>query len=200
MGVHIYDKNGTNMIEDFNNWLLAFKAGKREAVNVLYEEFRPSFVNWMVKKHHCSEEEAIDVFQDSILVLYKNAKAGKLENLRSELKTYLFGIGKNIFLIRLRNQKKTTSDAPLKFVESSEMGAEDNLQSMDRKKMIANMLKKMQHPCQRILYLFFYRQYSIEAIQKNLNYKSQEVVRTQKKRCIKALQKQMQKEFKRADI
>lgn len=188
------------MIEDFNNWLSAFKAGKREAVNVLYEEFRPSFVNWIIQKHNCSEEEAIDIFQDSIIVLYKNAKAGKLQNIKSQLKTYLFGIGKNLFLLRLRKRKQTTSDVPLEFIESSEMGAEGNLQSIDRKKMIADLLKQMQHPCQRILYLFFYRQYSIESIQTNLNYKSPEVVRTQKKRCIKALQKQMLKEFKRADI
>ena len=79
------------MIEDFNDWLLDFKAGKREAVNLLYEEFRPSFVNWMLQKYNCNEEEAIDIFQDSVMVLYKNAKAGKLENLRSKLKTYLFG-------------------------------------------------------------------------------------------------------------
>jgi len=188
------------MIEDFNNWLSDFKAGKRKAVNMLYEEFRPSFVNWMLQKYNCNQEEAIDIFQDSIMVLYKNAKAGKMESLRSQLKTYLFGIGKNIFLIKRRRQKATTSDDSLKFMESPELGAEGNLQSMDRKKMIAQLLKKMQHPCQRILYLFFYRQYSIEAIQKNLNYKSQEVVRTQKKRCIKALQKQMAKEFKRVDI
>ncbi len=188
------------MIEDFNNWLSEFKVGKREAANVLYEEYRPSFVNWMLQKHNCNEEEAIDIFQDSIIALYKNARAGKIDNLKSQLKTYLFGIGRNIFLLRIRKQKKTTSDESLKFMESSEIGAEKKLQSIDRKKMIAHLLKQMQHPCQRILYLFFYRQYSIEAIQKNLNYKSQEVVRTQKKRCIKALQKQMAKEFKRVDI
>lgn len=189
-------------MEDFNNWLIDFKAGKREAVNVLYEEFRPAFVNWMLQKHNCNEEEAVDIFQDSIIVLYKNAKVGKLDNLRSQLKTYLFGIGRNIFLLRLRKreQKPTTSDTPLQFMESSEVGAEKKLQSIDRKKMIARLLKQMQHPCQRILQLFFYHQYSIEAIQKNLNYKSPEVVRTQKKRCIKALQKQMAKEFKRVDI
>ena len=190
------------MIEDFNNWLSAFKAGKREAANLLYEEFRPSFVNWMLQKHDCSEEEAIDIFQDSIIALYKNAKAGKLDNLKSQLKTYLFGIGKNIFLLRLRKRQKqpTTSDAPLEFMESPDGGAESKLQSMDRKKMIAYLLKQMQLPCQRILHLFFYRRYSIEAIQKTLNYKSQEVVRTQKKRCIRALKKQMVKEFKRVDI
>ncbi|MEZ4885342.1 MAG: sigma-70 family RNA polymerase sigma factor [Chitinophagales bacterium] len=188
------------MLEDFNDWLQDFKAGKREAVNVLYDEFRSSFVHWILKKHNCSEEDAVDIFQDAIIALYKNAKAGKLENLTSQLKTYLFAIGKNIFLSQLRQRKETTSDAPLEFTESSEIRAQDMLQSMDRKKMIARLLKQMQHPCQRILYLFFYRQYSIEAIQKDLNYKSQDVVKTQKRRCIKALQAQMAKEFKRDDI
>jgi len=188
------------MIEGFNDWLKNFKAGKKEAVNLLYEEFRPSFVHWMVQKYDCTEEDAIDVFQDTIIVVYKNAQAGKLDKLKSSLKTYIFGVGKNVLSTKLRRHKAKTFESPLAFMESPEMGAEEKMELMERKKMIANMLKKMQIPCQRILHLFFYRRYSVEAIQKTLNYKSREVVRTQKKRCIKGLQKRMKQELNQKNL
>ncbi len=188
------------MLENFDSWLIAFKAGKREATNSLYEEHRTSFINWLVKKHHCSKEDAIDIFHDSIIVLYKNAQRGKLDTMTSQLRTYLFGIGRNIFFERLRHQKLDTSESPLESMETAEMGIEKKLQLDDRKNMMAQLLKQMADPCQSILYLFYYRRYSIEAIQKSLNYKSTEVVRTQKKRCVIALKKQFNKVFKKSDI
>lgn len=188
------------MVEDFDNWLVDFKAGKKEATNSLYNEYRPFFVKWLIRKHHCSQEDAIDIFHDSIIVLYKNAQKGKLDVMTSQLKTYLFGIGRNIFFERLRRQKPATSESPLMSMESSEIGAEKQLQLRDRKKLMAQLLKRMADPCKSIIYLFYYRQYSIEAIQKNMNYKSSSVVRTQKKRCIIAFKKQFEKALKKSDI
>ncbi|MGB0929734.1 MAG: RNA polymerase sigma factor [Chitinophagales bacterium] len=188
------------MVEDFDSWLVDFKAGKKEATNSLYNEYRPFFVKWLVKKHHCSKEDAIDVFHDSIIVLYKNAQKGKLDVMTSQLKTYLFGIGRNIFFERLRKKTPITSESPLELMEAAEMGIEKKLQLSDRKKMMAQLLKRMADPCKSIIYLFYYRQYSIEAIQKNMNYKSSSVVRTQKKRCVSAFKKQFEKALKKSDI
>jgi len=135
------------MVQEFNSWLIEFKAGKRQAANVLYDEYRPVFVKWMRKKHKCNEEVAIDVFQDSIIILYKNAQKGKLDDLQSKLQSYLFGIGQNVFLRRVTRQKKTSSEEELKGMKSPEMGIEKQLQLKDRKKMIAQLLKKMRDPC-----------------------------------------------------
>ncbi|MGB1241246.1 MAG: RNA polymerase sigma factor [Chitinophagales bacterium] len=188
------------MVEDFDNWLIDFKAGKKEATNRLYNEYRPFFVKWLVKKHHCSKEDAIDVFHDSIIVLYKNAQRGKLDNMTSQLKTYLFGIGRNVFFERLRKKTPPTSESPLMSMESLDMGAEKKLQLMDRKKLVSQLLKRMENPCRGILYLFYYRQYSIEAIQKSMNYKSIDVVRSQKGRCVKAFKKQFDKVLRKSEL
>ncbi|MFK7906289.1 MAG: RNA polymerase sigma factor [Chitinophagales bacterium] len=187
-------------MENFNEWLTDFKAGKSKAVNMLYEEFRPVFVLWLLGKFKCEEEEAIDIFQDSIIIIYKNAHMGKLNKMSSQLKTYLFAIGKNVFLKRREKKKTTVSDEPLKHIPSPEIDAEKQLQLKDRKKMIAQLLKKMKDPCKTILYLFFYRRYSIEAIQKSMNYKSREVVRSQKVRCIKGLEKKVWQMVKSGEI
>lgn len=189
-------------MNNFNSWLPEFKAGKTSAVNVLYEEFRPFFVKLMQQKHRCNEEEAVDIFQDTIIVLYKNAQAGKLDDLQSQLKTYFFRVGVNIFLKRLEKQKRNNNaqEISLQRREGENIGIEQQLQLKDRKKLIAQLLKRMENPCQTILYLFYYRRYSIEAIQKSMNYSSSSVVRTQKKRCVRAFERQLKKVTKQFDV
>ncbi|MGB0931642.1 MAG: RNA polymerase sigma factor [Chitinophagales bacterium] len=185
---------------DFQIWLKEFKAGKKQAVNVLYDEYRPVFVKWMAQQYRCREEEAVDVFQDSIIALYKNAQRGKLDALKSSLQTYLFAIGKNVHLNRLRRQKELVSEDALSSMETQDEGVERKLQMNDRKKLIAQLLNKMKDPCKSILYLFYYHRYSIEAIQKTMKYNTMDVVKTQKRRCIKGLEKRMAMVMKKGDI
>ena len=188
------------MTGDFQTWLSGFKAGKKEAVNVLYDEYRPVFVKWLIRKYQCMEDEAVDVFQDSIIALYKNAQLGRLDDLKSSVQTYLFAIGKNVYLNRLRKRKELVSDEALSSVETNEQGIEQKLQSNDRKKLIAKLLNQMKDPCKSILYLFYYRRYSIEAIQKAMKYNSIDVVKTQKKRCIRGLEKRIAVVVQKEDI
>lgn len=185
---------------DFQKWLKGFKSGNKQEVNVLYDSYRPVFVKWLIGRYECMEEEAIDVFQDSIIVLYKNAQLGKLEGLKSSLQTYLFAIGKNIYLNRLRAKKKLVSDEILLSMKTNEGSIDQKLQLNDRKKLIAQLLTKMKDPCKSILYLFYYRRYSIEAIQKTMKYNTPDVVKTQKNRCIKGLEKRISLVMKKGEI
>ncbi len=188
------------MKADFQTWLKDFKSGKKQAVSVLYDEYRPVFVKWLGQKYHCRDEEAVDIFQDSVIALYKNAQLGRLDELRSSLQTYLFGIGRNIYLNRLRKQKELVSEDTLSTMKTTEEGVERKLQMNDRKKLIAQLLNKMKDPCKSILHLFYYRRYSIEAIQKVMKYNTTEVVKTQKRRCIKGLEKRIALVMKKGDI
>ncbi|MFK7908879.1 MAG: RNA polymerase sigma factor [Chitinophagales bacterium] len=185
---------------NFEAWLKDFKAGNKQAVSVLYDEYRPVFVKWLSQQYRCGGEEAVDIFQDSVIALYKNAQRGKLDVLKSGLQTYLFAIGKNVYLNRLRSRKETVSESALSTMKTEEEGVERKLQMNDRKKLIAQLLNKMKDPCKSILYLFYYRRYSIEAIQKAMKYNTVEVVKTQKKRCIKGLEKRMAQVMKKGDI
>lgn len=190
----------TGKMEDFQAWLKKIKTGNKQAINILYDEYRPVFVKWLIQQYRCGEEEAVDIFQDSVIALYKNAQRGKLDVLKSGVRTYLFAIGKNIYLNRLRSQKETVSEDALSAMQTQEEGAERRLQMNDRKKLIAQLLNKMKDPCKSILYLFYYRRYSIEAIQKAMKYNTVEVVRTQKRRCIKSLEKRIAQVIKRGEI
>jgi DNA-directed RNA polymerase specialized sigma24 family protein len=74
----------------------------QRGLTLLYESFRPEFVNWITKFTGCNGEDASEYYQAAVLIMYDNIHNGRLEDLRSSLKTYLFSIGKNLIWDRNR--------------------------------------------------------------------------------------------------
>ena len=54
-----------------------------------------------------SDEDVSDVFQDTIIILYKQISEDNL-NLTTDLKGYFFGIARNVWSAQLRKKQKTT--------------------------------------------------------------------------------------------
>lgn len=172
-------------------WLNSVRNENSKALELVYRAYRIEFVNWLCTKTSANKEMALDVFQESVLALYKNAKLGRLDNITSSVKTYLFAIGKQIFLYKNRQHKiKTKSlieeDVPLRqlMVFPKET---DSL--TDRQQMISKLLKKMRPNCKNILYLFYYENHRLKEIAEKLNYKNTNVVKVMKIRCMEALRK-----------
>jgi RNA polymerase sigma factor (sigma-70 family) len=74
-------------------------------LNWLYDNYLQSVRDY-VFKNSGSAEDVSDVFQESIILLYKQISENKL-NLTSDLKGYFFGIARNIWNSMLRRKRKT---------------------------------------------------------------------------------------------
>lgn len=75
-----------------------------KAYEILYQFYYPSVKNF-ITKNSGSEEDAEDIFQETILVLLE--KVPKTDfNLTSSLKTYIFAISSNLWLKKLRDGSK----------------------------------------------------------------------------------------------
>src|SRR4249920_1723065 len=72
------------------------KSGDQKALSHLYETFRSEFLRWVMKDFKCPEDDTKDLFQVAVLVVYENIQKGKLDQMTSSLKTYLFSVGKNL--------------------------------------------------------------------------------------------------------
>ena len=63
-----------------------------KALKEVYQKYRNEFLHWAVRNHSCSMEEAKDVFQQGVVILYENVKLGKVTQITTQVKTYLFSI------------------------------------------------------------------------------------------------------------
>ncbi len=181
-------------------WIEAVKSGDSKALELVYRAYRKPFVNWLTQQTSCNQDMALDVFQESVLALYKNAKSGRLDDLKSGIKTYLFAIGKRVWLYRNRQHKVKTSAMEIEDLPVKELIVNpSNLDSMsERQQLVSQLLSKMRPSCRSILFSFYYENLRLKEVAEKLNYKSVNVVKAMKGRCMEALKKMVYQHIKTA--
>ena len=163
---------------------------KKRDNKVLAQIYKDVFpvVRYYVQNHDGSQEDAKDVFQESIIVAFKQISADKLE-IKTGFEAYLYGIARLVWLKILRNKKihtlnlneiKETSTP----YESLEQTVEDDLEM----RLFRKYFRKLGPECQKLLQMITdkipYTQIALE-----LGYKSEKIVRNKKYKCKEYLMK-----------
>lgn len=176
------------------------KNGGDKEIVALYNEYKIHFVKWATYKYNISADDACDIFQDSIIAFYKNIKQEKISELKYSVKTYLYGIGKNILFNKLKYKSKfdDTFDG-FEAIPCTNLYNEWEINA-DAKHYIKEVLKKLGEPCYTLLRLYYYSEYSMEAIAREIKSKSANVVKSQKVRCLNALRKLVEDKFSLEDL
>jgi RNA polymerase sigma-70 factor (ECF subfamily) len=179
------------------DFITRLKGNPNKTLIGLYRDYRKEFLSWSWKAYKVEEEVAADCFQDAIIVLYKNIVDKKLTVLSSSVKTYLFSIGKNLLLNKLKSKYRETSLTELT-PETEKMELMDLFEGTSREKRIADLVLKIKDPCKSILRYFYYHKFSMQEIAEKMNYKNAHTVKSQKVRCIKELQELFRREEKKS--
>ena len=91
---------------DPNSIIELLKQGDAKTLEKIYLDHREGFINF-AKKYNVKIEDAIDIYQDAILILRENAINGRIDDLKSNVSTYLYAIGKYRIYHNFRVQSKT---------------------------------------------------------------------------------------------
>ncbi|OWW26949.1 hypothetical protein B4Q04_04540 [Zobellia sp. OII3] len=165
------------------------KKRDRNALKDVYTGYKSEFFRFASR--YTSDDVVLeDIFQDAIIVLYENALSGKLDELKSSLKTYLFSVGKFMIFKKFRDTKELTTDEDYVF-DQNEITVindvhEDEGPNEYQKKLVKNF-KKLGDKCREILELFYLEGLKIDEIMRVQGYENKNVVKSQKSRCLKSL-------------
>jgi RNA polymerase sigma factor (sigma-70 family) len=149
-------------------------------LNWLYSNYLQSVKSYVLKNSG-SQEDVSDVFQDSIIVLYRQITENSL-NLTTDLKGYFFGIARNVWNAQLRRKQKTT-ELDFDLADEDEF-ADINNQLFE--KVISRAFQKLKPDEQKVLNLFSEGQ-SYENIALTMNFKNETYARRKKYLCKEAL-------------
>lgn len=178
------------------DWILLLKQSPNQTLKTIYTDYRMDCLSWINKNFNCSEEEAEDFFQEAVIIFYENVKDGRLTELTSKLNTYLYTIVKYQILKHNRKRKIETVRSSEIIENLAQNWVEESHQettAQEKLKTLVMMLQKIQDPCKTILNSFYFKKMKMEEIALLLNYKSKDVVKAQKYRCITKLFKLMKK-------
>jgi len=170
------------------DWIKLIFENENVAIKLLYDSYRSEVVDWLHTKYNLTTENSIDIFQQSVVLIYDKIISGKITNDSGNVKTYLFGICKNKALSLLRASKKENEfKQDYKIISTNPEINDENLLE-DKLKLVEKSLMKIGSPCKNILKLFYYYDYNMEQICQELGYKNVNTTKNLKYKCLKRLQ------------
>lgn len=166
-------------------------------IKEIYSEYRNEFILWVSRNHSCTEDEAKDIFQQAVIIFYENIVSGKLTEISTQVKTYLFSIGKNKILEMLREKRRKSPQYQDDFFNSSELFYGEFDEGYEQKlNMVEASLATLGDPCKQILELYYYHKKSMQDISDSLDYKNKETVKNLKYKCLQRLKQIFVADFK----
>lgn len=166
--------------------------GERDAVAEIYRLYRPMLVKWMMTRGG-KEEDADDVFQDVLMVLYDKAKLPEF-CLTCKLSTYLFAVSKRLWYKKIEKAGNTVyfgtdeeDDSSLGYLYDSDINIHIEKEEEFNKLTVA--MEKLGEPCSALLKAFYMQNKSMQDIAQDFNYTNAENAKTQKYKCLMRLKK-----------
>lgn len=142
-------------------------------LNWLYDNYHQT-VRHHVLKNSGSDADVSDVFQESIIALYRQISDNEL-NLTSDLKGYFFGVARNIWNAQLRKKKHNTE---IEFDLPEEVD-DDYSNNTILEKIVTRAFQKLNPDSQTVLTLFS-EGFSYPEIAVKMNLKSETYARRKK--------------------
>ncbi len=170
------------------------RSGGQTALGMVYEEYREEFLAWITREYKCSADDSKDIYQMTILIFRDNIMQGKLEHLVSSVKTYLFGIGKNIARETIRRDKRFVPISQERYLKENLIDEPSKPVEENSFIRATRALEKLGEPCKALIELFYYEKKSIPEITRALNYKNPDTAKNQKCKCMARLRKIFEQE------
>lgn len=133
-------------------------------------------------------QDAEDIFQDAMVVLVEKLRRDDFM-LTASLKTYVMAISKNIWLKQLRNARhKNMGDvyADELFFEEIDRVIEEERSYRD---ILQSYLHRITEHCKGLIHDMFFKEKTIEQIQKEYGYSSRHNAQNQKHKCVEQIRR-----------
>ena len=160
----------------------------RQAIETLYaQHYR--MIQSLIINNQGTLDDAKDIFQEAMIVLYEKAKSGSFE-LHCQIKTYVYSVSRRLWLKRLQQLQKYVPDingmediVPVEEeVEAAEQRNAD-YQLMERAMM------NLGEPCKSLLEAFYVQKKNMTEIAGTFGYTNADNAKNQKYKCLMRLKK-----------
>ena len=180
--------------------LMGLADGSDNALTQLYRRYFPMVLHF-VTGNSGSEDEAKDIYQEALIVLFEKVRGGSFE-LHCQLKTYIYSVSRRLWLKQLAHKSRfMVNDTETLATDSAAVGQmSDDLtdhEERDRQfDLMADSLERLGEPCRTLLDDFYIQHLSMQAITEKFGYTNADNAKTQKYKCLMRLKRLFFAEYK----
>ncbi|MBQ6192915.1 MAG: sigma-70 family RNA polymerase sigma factor [Prevotella sp.] len=154
----------------------------------IYNEYRPGFLATMQRHYsYLRREDLEEAFDDAMLVFYKDVKEGRLDDSRGSLQTYIYKVGayKAVDIIRRKHPDRYIGTSIEELDTFANLTVEDSDPfDQDKHTLVTDLVHRLEEPCRKILFLFYWSHCSMSDIAEELGYANANVAKTKKNTCM----------------
>lgn len=170
-----------------NTLLEGLARSDRKAIETIYKE-NYNMVQALIINNNGSAEDAKDVFQETLIVLFEKVKAGGFE-LNCQLKTYIFSVSRRLWLKRLQQINRFTLSGDDSEIVAVEEDITDHEKRNQEFVMMEKAMSSIGEPCKSLLEAFYLQKRNMQEIASSFGYTNADNAKTQKYKCLVRLKK-----------
>jgi len=168
--------------------ILGILNNAEDTLSKLYKGYFPMVLQFILNNNG-DEDDAKDVYQEAIIVLYNKVKQGNFE-LSAKLKTYIYSVSRRIWLKKLtQNSKKTGNISDYEDVLVVDEDVQDHEEKDAAFVKMQSALDHLGEPCKTIIQDFYIHDLSMQDICEKFGYTNADNAKTQKYKCLQRLKK-----------
>jgi RNA polymerase sigma factor (sigma-70 family) len=160
----------------------------RMAIETIYKQHY-NMVQSMILANSGYPDDARDIFQEAMIVLYEKVISGSFE-LNSQLKTYLYSVCRRLWLKRLSQLQRVSPE-----VEGLEerIPVEEDLEKHEQRNrdfiVMEQAMNSLGEPCKSLLEAYYLGKKSMVEIAGDFGYTNADNAKNQKYKCLMRLKK-----------
>jgi RNA polymerase sigma factor (sigma-70 family) len=160
----------------------------KNAVETIYRD-NYNMIQSLIINNNGSADDAKDLFQEAIIVLYEKLKPGNFE-LNCQIKTYLYSVCKRLWLKRLQQTSRFLT--PSNGLENT-VPVDDDLEEYGKRDKEFEVMNKamgqLGEPCKSLLEAYYLQKKNMQDIAADFGYTNADNAKNQKYKCLIRLKK-----------
>jgi RNA polymerase sigma factor (sigma-70 family) len=170
----------------------------KKAIETIYKE-NYNLVQAIVINNSGTSEDAKDIFQEAMIVLYEKVQSGTFE-LNCQIKTFVYSVSRRLWLKRLMQQNRfNLSDG-----HEESVSVDEEMEEHEKRNTEFIMMEKAMNglgePCKSLLEAFYLQKKSMQDIAMSFGYTNPENAKNQKYKCLMRLKKLFFSQYKNESL
>lgn len=184
-----HDNMSDNEYHLETHWIEKIRSGETEALKKLYKDNYPSIAHFVLNNNG-TEEEAKDIYQDSVIVFYEKIQNPSFE-LNCLVKTFLYSVARRLWLKKLSEKERYVAKVTdfEDFLDFSDLEMQEADENELKFNQMEQALTQIGEPCRTILKDFYIYKHSMQDIAEKMGYTGTDNAKTQKYKCLQRLKK-----------
>lgn len=188
MSLRVYK---SNLQMDEKEIFERIQKGDEKALEFIYKKYYRMMTK-LVITNSGTEEEALDVYQDALVVFWQKARSGNLV-MTAKISTYIYSVCQNLWRKELDRKKRLSN-------EEKDSPQVMDMDSPEREKIMANCLNQLGDTCRKVLMYYYFDEMSMQEIAEKLGFANTDTAKTKKYKCKQKLDELVKAQYSEQDF